>query len=547
MDDNPFDSPFSDTSFTSSSISPSSGNLKNESDQKKFNELFDKLVSMARPDAEGLMSGNVLRLILTKSNISMKNLKDIWGLADEKKRGSLSKEELKRAMQLIALAQQGKPVTLEELRASKNVLLPIFYELESLSLQNDSSAQSSSEVTSPSTTSNSHTSGAKLFSSNAKYPAVHYQELLDRETVKMDVPKEKGGGIIKYTKYIVKSERLRTEVVRRYSDFTWLQDILLKYYPFRLIPQLPPKSLSVNEDDQFIESRRRGLIRFLEFLGRHPVFREDANLNYFLTETNLDTFAQQKKVKTTTISEEFYSSPINQNPKKHIPVDAEDHLKAFGEKLPSLSSVFSKLVDIIETIYKRAEGDAVDFTKLGNVIEGVIEGEYPAEWLATEKGYKVMKDRMESIGRVYVDISQVGNENIVENLKHHLGMINSFIELLQRRSQTTQKEYYAVAKRLQSNKEKLSSLTAKSKVGKPVDTLVQQIEKDEQDANLLQHRDDFATYCLYQEMIHFNHNKAFVSVVLKDFIRNRIKTSDQLLSIWRSIQPFIDELPITGF
>lgn len=59
-----------------------------------------------------------------------------------------------------------------------------------------------------------------------------------------------------------------TTVVRRYSDFVWLNDILLRRYPFRLVPVLPPKRLSIpvggrNLSDSFIEKRRRGLQRYL--------------------------------------------------------------------------------------------------------------------------------------------------------------------------------------------------------------------------------------------------------------------------------------------
>lgn len=35
-----------------------------------------------------------------------------------------------------------------------------------------------------------------------------------------------------------------TKVVRRYSDFSWLVEILWKKYPFRMIPELPPKKFA---------------------------------------------------------------------------------------------------------------------------------------------------------------------------------------------------------------------------------------------------------------------------------------------------------------
>lgn len=35
-----------------------------------------------------------------------------------------------------------------------------------------------------------------------------------------------------------------TKVIRRYSDFAWLVEVLWKKYPFRLIPELPPKQFA---------------------------------------------------------------------------------------------------------------------------------------------------------------------------------------------------------------------------------------------------------------------------------------------------------------
>jgi len=43
------------------------------------------------------------------------------------------------------------------------------------------------------------------------------------------------------TERFILSQRWRTVVLRRYSDFLALQDVLLLRYPYRAIPRLPPK------------------------------------------------------------------------------------------------------------------------------------------------------------------------------------------------------------------------------------------------------------------------------------------------------------------
>lgn len=42
----------------------------------------------------------------------------------------------------------------------------------------------------------------------------------------------------------IKSAKRKSSVVRRYSDFAWLLECLLKKYPFRQVPLLPPKRLA---------------------------------------------------------------------------------------------------------------------------------------------------------------------------------------------------------------------------------------------------------------------------------------------------------------
>jgi sorting nexin-8 len=71
-------------------------------------------------------------------------------------------------------------------------------------------------------------------------------------------------------------------VLRRYSDFLWLQELLLKRYPFRTVTSLPPKK-AVGTGPAFLERRRRGLIRFLNCIANHPVLSLDDVYISFMT------------------------------------------------------------------------------------------------------------------------------------------------------------------------------------------------------------------------------------------------------------------------
>lgn len=55
---------------------------------------------------------------------------------------------------------------------------------------------------------------------------------------------------------------------------------------FRIIPRLPPKKMV--SDSYFLESRRRGLCRWLTLVCRHPVICHDALISFFLTDQGPD-------------------------------------------------------------------------------------------------------------------------------------------------------------------------------------------------------------------------------------------------------------------
>ena len=69
--------------------------------------------------------------------------------------------------------------------------------------------------------------------------------LLDADHITIQKADEKEGFIgFKHVNYTLASARRGTQVVRRYSDFAWLYDALVKRYPFRQVPLLPPKRLA---------------------------------------------------------------------------------------------------------------------------------------------------------------------------------------------------------------------------------------------------------------------------------------------------------------
>ncbi|KAF8931445.1 Sorting nexin mvp1, partial [Dissophora ornata] len=71
-----------------------------------------------------------------------------------------------------------------------------------------------------------------------------YQWFLNVDTIQISfAPEKEGIFLFKHTNYIVESKNRQTRVTRRYSDFWWMLEVLAKRFPFRILPNLPPKRL----------------------------------------------------------------------------------------------------------------------------------------------------------------------------------------------------------------------------------------------------------------------------------------------------------------
>lgn len=80
---------------------------------------------------------------------------------------------------------------------------------------------------------------------------------------------------------------------RRYSDFEWLHDQLSFFFPASITPPLPEKQTVGRFTPEFIESRRRGIEKFMGRVTKHVILRDAACVASFL-QTQDAAFAQCK-------------------------------------------------------------------------------------------------------------------------------------------------------------------------------------------------------------------------------------------------------------
>ncbi|ELR50251.1 Sorting nexin-30, partial [Bos mutus] len=141
---------------------------------------------------------------------------------------------------------------------------------------------------------------------------------MDGETrdlfVTVDDPKKHVCTMETYITYRITTKSTRVEfdlpeysVRRRYQDFDWLRNKLEESQPTHLIPPLPEKFVVKGVVDrfseEFVETRRKALDKFLKRITDHPVLSFNEHFNVFLTAKDLNAHKKQGMALLTRVGE----------------------------------------------------------------------------------------------------------------------------------------------------------------------------------------------------------------------------------------------------
>ncbi|KAG2338630.1 hypothetical protein BDR05DRAFT_893252 [Suillus weaverae] len=334
-------------------------------------DSYNRAFAVVDATNSGETSVNALSRVLSTSGLPATTVDKIVNLVSSRPR--VSKLEFFVALALLALAQSGKDISVEQVaaRAAENSLPEPFLHLDTL--QPSTSALSSpyptyrqatldpwnvprfgsngggSDFAAPrsATTING---GAASSLAGSGLPVEWWKV---QETVDVTIQGQQGFILNRYTVYEIITEH-GTPVHRRYSEFAFLWDCLVRRYPFRLLPALPPKR--VQPDAAFIEQRRKGLARFLNAVINHPVIKEDGLLATFLSEPSFENW---RKHTTVSLEEESASKRVDRIEEITVPSDLEDKLAFVRGKISPLIEQWQRICVLAERIIKRRESAAV--------------------------------------------------------------------------------------------------------------------------------------------------------------------------------------------
>lgn len=477
-----------------------------------YREMYD----IVCPNQENVVDQDMFIKLLMKSSLPKQILSQIWDLVDSRQ-GYLSRTGLYKALALVAFAQQGKAVG-EKL------------------LQNFAG----DELPKPSLGDLSDLRVLSIRLRREKNPArlgLHYNEICLLDSVQVTLVPEKKGLIHKHVVYQVTSQRYKCVIERRYNDFVALHELLLQKFPYRMIPQLPPKKF-MGADSQFIEERRKSLKRYLNLVARHPVLSEDKILHFFLTFTGSDV-QHRMKDHFRGVLDEYNTNESANSAEELIPIDAPFQLTIVREQMKQVFSGVLQLRDAAERMVDRAKEDSSDMILFGKELFALAnsptaESDWGSggneTWGNLKSGMKNLHPLFSNVSQAFLDLASKEEEGIVEELNSFIDVVIAYRDLCDRY------ENYMLLQKQKHAKQMIRKTGSSQIVIDAENQAQQQIEK----------RNHFFLHCIHMET-QLVHAYMYILVkVLQSLVKLQSEGYSQVANFWQNMQPLVESLVPTN-
>ncbi|KAI8978075.1 hypothetical protein BDB01DRAFT_800697 [Pilobolus umbonatus] len=365
--------------------------------------------------------------------------------------------------------------------------------------------------------------------------------IMNRDHISLVRSIEKEGFLFKHVNYEVESEKLGTKVLRRFSDFWWLWDVLMKRYPYRLIPNLPPKKVG-GRNDMFEERRRRGLSRFINAVVRHPILGKDDIVCMFLSHpSELNCW---KKANSYSLDEEFTRLALNIiDLERMIPLDLEDRITRIKKRLPVSIQQYEHMYLLMNQMSKLKRALGMDYVRYSKTLNAVSDSDKEC-WIqdcpGCQKmvhGYECFSRLIHQAGMMLGKQSNTTGDRIIEELRHQKDLFESFKGLVERRE-----------KIVLIPEDRLSTLIARNKKAE-IESSVHEdsLEPTHQPLGLSlnQQREVHMKYCLISELSYLHKQQYYISTMYNRYVKDEGLHSKQWSDHWKNIEMMVMELPNT--
>ena len=335
-------------------------------------------------------------------------------------------------------------------------------------------------------------------------------------------------------------------VIRRFSDFTWLKEQLEAHYPGVIVPPLPEKLLVGRFSDEFVESRRRGLEKFLNALASHVLLKESQSLRVFL-EASEEAFARHRASTATlvdnSISTGFWewaseagakltgqasrSSLRERTPEDDRFDEAKRYVDGFEPHIGAVSKRASELVSRNREVANGLFEFGLAFGLLGQSEHGQLGT------AMSQLGHCV--DRLSVLAAEEADKESL---LFVEPIKHYVRLVSCVKQALDARTQR-QKAYEAALADVMAKRLNKSRLQAQPNVGQDrLQAAEQEVIRAEAKAEGAKEEFDLVTRRVLVEVERWKREKLvdFKAIIL-EYVQLQIEHNQRVEEAWRSVLP----------
>ncbi|KAG1450074.1 hypothetical protein G6F46_010641 [Rhizopus delemar] len=482
----------------------------------------------------------------------------------------VTRNEFNTSLALLGCAQKNMDVSLMKVYQHRNDLpVPLLPNLELVSIKPNSKPKQSSFDDDPWRLSNSPPTPNLFPVNETKKKAALNGTTMDKkrivqeqetdkkissaewfsnlDTITVTVA-EKEGFLFPHVNYWVQSSHRQTSVRRRYSDFYWFWETLMKRYPFRVVPFLPPKRFS-GKDDTFIEQRCQGLSRFINCVVRHPVLKNDEVVSIFLTEET-EFAAWRKGAKLPSTEEEFVRvNPDVAGYEPLIPDDLDSRIEVVKNRLPKsierydvLCSTMGRMIKLRQErmeqlmIYNKA------LKEIGNIEQACFVPNCQA-CPHVVRGYESVGDYMNEERTIIENETSLSISGVLESLKRHRDILACFIDMLERKTRLEVHQIDSLTKRIASNTAKVNQHRGVPGLESEVERLDITIQNDTERLKYQQRRDIYIRYCAASELSYLHKQQAFVSLLYQNYVHQQLQFNRKTIDNWKSLEALLCDLP----
>ena len=273
-----------------------------------------------------------------------------------------------------------------------------------------------------------------------------------------------------YIIYEVYTEETNWSVQRRYSDFDWLRNILIKFYPFKLVAPIPGKKIGTRRFDvDFIEKRMDFLQKFIDTIIQDENFKACEPMIAFLSMKERTQFESKMKELSSYLPSKYiedfrtFNSQVeisneqnnnngemndSKNPTENYYTNIKSYFKLQTNLLERLNYNLKNFYKNMKVCCKNLEDVQKDFDMINQLNEKIFMRE------PIKKTYEEFGIFIKNWKRILFN----QNEQIKESIKNFFKFVklegSAFLDMINRREEIRDK-YIQDSNTLRTKKEKL--------------------------------------------------------------------------------------------